>query len=87
MSLSDLASPQQDYAFGFLAEFAKRELRRRIAVAEHGGPQGAAVHDGLFEGALGGSACQVVGRPSARSAPRAEEHEDGTCERHGREEP
>ena len=51
-------------------EFTESELRRRIAVAEHGGPQGAAVHDGLFEGALGGSACQVVGRPSARSAPR-----------------
>jgi alpha-D-ribose 1-methylphosphonate 5-phosphate C-P lyase len=33
MKLSDLASPQQDYAFGFLDEFAKRELRRRILKA------------------------------------------------------
>lgn len=33
MSLSDLASPQQDYAFGFLDEFAKRELRRRMLKA------------------------------------------------------
>lgn len=30
MNLSELASPQQDYAYGFLDEFAKRELRRRI---------------------------------------------------------
>ena len=30
MNLKDLASPQQDYAYGFLDEFAKRELRRRI---------------------------------------------------------
>ncbi|MBI1297717.1 carbon-phosphorus lyase complex subunit PhnJ [bacterium] len=33
MSLADLASPQQDYAFGFLDEFAKRELRRRMLKA------------------------------------------------------
>ncbi|MEZ4634964.1 MAG: alpha-D-ribose 1-methylphosphonate 5-phosphate C-P-lyase PhnJ [Caldilineaceae bacterium] len=33
MSLSNLASPQQDYAFGFLDEFAKRELRRRMLKA------------------------------------------------------
>jgi len=33
MTLSDLASPQQDYAFAFLDEFAKRELRRRILKA------------------------------------------------------
>lgn len=30
MNLKDLSSPQQDYAYGFLDEFAKRELRRRI---------------------------------------------------------
>lgn len=29
-TLSQLANPQQDYAYGFLDEFAKRELRRRI---------------------------------------------------------
>lgn len=33
MSLQELASPQQDYAYGFLDEFAKRELRRRILKA------------------------------------------------------
>lgn len=33
MSLKELANPQQDYAYGFLDEFAKRELRRRMLKA------------------------------------------------------
>ena len=33
MNLQDLANEQQDYAFAFLDEFAKRELRRRILKA------------------------------------------------------
>lgn len=32
-TLTELAAPQQDYAYGFLDEFAKRELRRRILKA------------------------------------------------------
>ncbi len=33
MSLSTLAHPRQDYSYGFLDEFAKRELRRRMLKA------------------------------------------------------
>ena len=33
MSLAQLAAPQQDYAYAFLDEFAKRELRRRLLKA------------------------------------------------------
>lgn len=33
MSLADLAHPRQDYAYGFLDEHARRELRRRILKA------------------------------------------------------
>ncbi|MCG8349665.1 MAG: alpha-D-ribose 1-methylphosphonate 5-phosphate C-P-lyase PhnJ [Chloroflexales bacterium] len=33
MSLAQLAAPQQDYAYAFLDEFAKRELRRRMLKA------------------------------------------------------
>jgi alpha-D-ribose 1-methylphosphonate 5-phosphate C-P lyase len=33
MTLSELASPQQDYTYAFLDEFAKRELRRKILKA------------------------------------------------------
>jgi alpha-D-ribose 1-methylphosphonate 5-phosphate C-P lyase len=33
MSLQELASPQTDYSYGFLDEFAKRELRRRMLKA------------------------------------------------------
>jgi alpha-D-ribose 1-methylphosphonate 5-phosphate C-P lyase len=33
MALTDLAHPRQDYSYGFLDEFAKRELRRRTLKA------------------------------------------------------
>jgi alpha-D-ribose 1-methylphosphonate 5-phosphate C-P lyase len=33
LKLKDLAHPRQDYSYGFLDEFAKRELRRRILKA------------------------------------------------------